>query len=1035
MTPFRIVIIFVVLSVLGLVVLPLHSVDLLPADQSPKFTISYQLPDASPEYLENEATGPLENVLSQLSGIKSIYSISNYDQGHIELTFEKDEDLAYKRFEITSLIRRTYPQLNPKLTYPTIDQRSKESDDDSPILMYNVNGSYAPQSLRTICEDYMEGKLLIHEEIDRVWISGAEDMQISIVFDATTLHTLGITEEQIFDALRARHEVLNIGKYREQNGQQFFIKMGKPLSNIQELAQTAIVSLPDQTIRLKDFAEVYLEEQEPKQYLRINGETSVTLSIYTRQGANRLKLANQIKNQMSDLASALPKGVSVHLSHDDTEFLSLELDKIYMRSGLSILILLLFIFLINRDVKYLMVLFFGILVNFSLVSLLAWVFGITVHLYTIAGITISLGLIVDNSIVMIDHLYKTGNKKIINALLAASLTSIAALMLVFFLPDEEMHNLLEFSKIVSLSLGVSFLISLYFTPALRALLSGGAKSTKIAQGKLKLHVKVIRVYGWVIIWLARYQKLVWFCLVLGFGTPIFLLPSKWEGQDWYNATIGSSTYQDEIRPVVDPLLGGALRLFVRNVFEKSTYREPEKTQLYVSASLPFGHTVHQMNEVLRGVETYLSQVEGIDRFISTAYSGQYGQVVISFDEHLADGGFPYELKSKLIARSLDWGGIDWDVYGVGKGFSNEVGEGLPRFRVKMVGYNFEELRSYAELMAGKLEAHQRVQEVNTNAKMSWRDVASSEYQLVFDQHQLMLAGLSMSNVATGLKVLAKPSYFSNFMMMDHHLFPVMFKSSTSETYSEYEMLNRPVFQGLQSFKIKDVATNTLMPTASGIHKEDRQYIRMLDFDYSGSEKFGDKFLTKVMKEMENVLPQGFSMEKLAFSWDWDKKKREYGLLVVLIVAVYFICAILFENLIQPFYIILMIPISFMGTFLTFSLFDLYFDQGGYAAFILLGGLVVNAAIFIVDDFNRRRTSNKNTKIAKVVGAKAFPIITTVISTVAGLLPFIISGQDEIFWFSLAAGTIGGLVFSLVGIFLVLPMFFVGKKYALDSKSN
>ncbi|AMQ55926.1 hypothetical protein AO498_05845 [Algoriphagus sanaruensis] len=142
---------------------------------------------------------------------------------------------------------------------------------------------------------------------------------------------------------------------------------------------------------------------------------------------------------------------------------------------------------------------------------------------------------------------------------------------------------------------------------------------------------------------------------------------------------------------------------------------------------------------------------------------------------------------------------------------------------------------------------------------------------------------------------------------------------------------------------------------------------------------------------------------------------------LLIVAIFVICAILFENFRQPLMIIFLIPISFIGLFLIFSLFDFYFDQGGYAAFVMLGGLAVNAGIFILNDFNNRGGNNQNRRILKSIAGKSIPILLTVLSTCFGLIPFLIEGQNEIFWFSLAIGTIGSLVFSMLGVFWILPV--------------
>lgn len=172
---------------------------------------------------------------------------------------------------------------------------------------------------------------------------------------------------------------------------------------------------------------------------------------------------------------------------------------------------------------------------------------------------------------------------------------------------------------------------------------------------------------------------------------MFLLPSKWEGQEWYNQSIGSDFYQEEVRPYVDKLLGGTLRLFVNEVYERGGYRSPEKTMLYVNAEMPYGTTPAQMNQIIEKVEAFLQSVEGLDKFVSRVASGQTASLQITFAEEQEKGALPYRLKNQLIARSLDWSGVGWSIYGVGEGFSNNSGENLASFRVEMRGYNYDAL--------------------------------------------------------------------------------------------------------------------------------------------------------------------------------------------------------------------------------------------------------------------------------------------------------------------------------------------------------
>src|SRR5690606_26203504 len=179
------------------------------------------------------------------------------------------------------------------------------------------------------------------------------------------------------------------------------------------------------------------------------------------------------------------------------------------------------------------------------------------------------------------------------ALLAASLTTIAALMIVFFLPEEQRRNLTEFSIVVSVMLGISLLIALVFTPAFYQVMFKESvnQGRRLTIPKLRKRVKALRGYERGIAWTAKYRKTFLTFLILLFGLPIFYLPAKWEDHEWYNKTVGNTFYQEEIRPYVDKALGGSMRMFARGVYEKGGYREATQTRLFVYCRLPFGNTL------------------------------------------------------------------------------------------------------------------------------------------------------------------------------------------------------------------------------------------------------------------------------------------------------------------------------------------------------------------------------------------------------------------------------------------------------------
>ena len=1032
MTPFRIIISFIVLAIIGFALVPRLSVDLNPREREPVLTVSYGVPRSSPDLVEKLATSPLEGALSQLAELKKINSVSNYDRGSITLRFDKETDMEFKKFEVSSIIRQVYPELDQKVSYPLVTQsEERRSDLKTPILTYSVNGPFASFEIKKIAEDVIKSSLNKFAEIEEITIRGANDLQLYVTYDIKKLQAFKLSKSDIESVIASSFGRSFPGSLVNNRSETLFIQVDRSLQDISQLENLLVTTKEGKEIYLRDLATLTLEEAEPNSFYRINGNNSVTLSIINRDGVNKVLLARNIKEAIENTKSLLPAGFEVRLENDDTEFLEKELNKIYKRSGLSILILVVFIFLINRNFKYLSILFLGIIVNLSITGIILYFLKVDIHMYSLAGLTISFGLIVDNAIIMIDHLHKHKNRKVFVALLGASLTTIIALLIVFLLPEDDRKNLTEFSVVVTVMLAVSLLVALLFTPAMYSVLFGeeAQKGRVLTIRQLRKRVRAFGVFSKSIGFIAHYRKTFIVLLLLLFGLPVFFLPAKWEGQEWYNKTVGSTLYQEELRPYVDKALGGSLRMFVRGVFEKSSYREAEKTRLYISARLPFGNTLEQMDFIMREFEGFLKGVEGIDQFVTFIQSGQNAQIEITFKEAYEKSALPYQLKGRLSVKSTDWSGASWQIYGVGQGFyTGSGGEGIPSFRVTLKGYNYDELERQSELLAGKLLRHKRIQTVNTNERLGWDEQKTEEYVLRLDQSKMALGNANQYQVINALNNVSRPSGPSAYLALDDKNYGVVVREKESGSYSKFDLEENSLIGGEdQVFKVSNFGSLTKETTTNALHKEDRQYIRLVAFEYMGSSKFGNEYLDEVLTEMKANMPIGYTAKKETWSWDWNKAKRQYSLILVLVVGIFFICSVLFENLKQPFYIIFIIPFSFIGLFLIFSLFDFYFDQGGYAAFVMLGGLAVNAAIFIVNDLNNRTLGQYNRNILKAVAGKAVPIMLTILSTCFGLIPFVMEGQNEIFWFSLAIGTIGGLVFSIIGVFVGLPVLLWRKK--------
>ncbi len=1038
--PFQVIVIFIALTVIGLAFIPKLSLRLNPSRFMPSLTVECYWHNASPENMEREVTSLIEGAVSMIKGVEKVSSVSSKGRASVTVTFDKYADMDEVRFETATAMHRIYGNFPEQVTYPQITMNRPDDDDnDRSLISYTLNGPEAPWRIQKYAEDNIKKRLSEIAGVDRISVYGASPVEWQVLYNPDILQTLHISTSEIAQAINNFFAGTQVGYAYEIRGDAknyYTVNIVSPADK-PEWSKIPVKKTGQRVIYLTDIATVKQKERDPSSYYRINGLNTINLVVYPVKGANNIIVASRVKAEIENIGKTLPTGYELFVSYDSTEYIKDELTKISRRTAFTIVILLLFVLIISLSFRYLFIILIGLLSNISISFALYYFLGIEIHLYSLAGVTISLGLIIDNTIVMIDHIRHKGNIKVFTALLASTLTTIAALTIIWFLPENIKLNLWDFAGIIIVNLAVSLVISLFFIPALLYYIPLKSKSAKTMFRRRRLIVKSGKLYERTITFLLNHRVVAIIVVIIVFGLPVFLLPNKLEGDKWYdtayNKTLGSDWYIENARPWVNKILGGSLRLFVNYVYEGYNYSRPEQTKLYVSASMPKGSTLGQMNEVYLTVENYLSQFPEIDKYITRISSPQNASMSIFFKKEFENSSFPYILKARLISRSLDLGGISWNIYGVGKGFSNSTGvSDQVNYRVSMYGYNYDELYRQALKLKAKLLKHPRIKDVDvTGGKYWWERYAEYEYILDVDKEKLALHKTGLPVILAGINRFNTSGGVPLSLFAGKDLVNINIKPDSKRNTDVWNIMNTPI--DTSGFKLKEFAGITKQRASQSIYKENQNYLRLVKYNYLGSFKFGNKYLEKVLNEMKDEMPLGYYAEKSTYYWLGDEVEKQYGLLLIVIALIFMICAVLFESLRQPLAIVIIIPLSFTGIFLTFYWFDFSFDQGGYASFVLLSGLVVNSAIYIINEFNalKRKFSKRNIPMVKLY-RKAFdnkiiPILLTILSTILGLLPFVLYGGNDVFWFALAAGSIGGLLFSLIVIVIYLPLFVVGRK--------
>ena len=1038
LSAFSVLLVMAALSIVGIASLPLLNIQYKPSTPGTSINVSYSYPSASPEVVEAEVTSKVEAVMARLGGCVGTSSVSRTGSGRTTVNFRKGTDMAVARLEVASAIRNLYPELPPGVSYPGISldasgQRSSTS------VSYRIKGSLPSHEIEKYAREHIMPELALVEGVDNVSLSGATPYQWIITFDELKASSLGISASDISTAFRAYYSEDVLGLTQTAQGT-MAVRLSSDDSG--SFGDIPVANVSGRVVYLGEIAEWKYQEALPSSYYRINGLNTITLSVGSSGDANLLSTVAAVKERMLQLQSEFPEELSASLAYDASEYVSAELNKIYLRAGLCLLILLLFVFAVSRSWRYMLIIVATLAVNL-LISLAIYAYaGISIHIYTLAGITVSLGIIIDTSIVMIDHYARFRDRKAFVSLLAAVGTTVVALVLVLLLPEKERANLTDFIWVIVLNLSVSLVISLLFIPSLMHYLPVRTYEKSPSLKKLRRQACRRRIYERYIAWGLKHRWVYVLLFLTGFGIPLCVLPqaSTLEGKKDKNmwdkaveAVVNWGPYAAR-RAEVDRIAGSSFAAFYRALDRSNFYREPQPQILSIRAGMLEGSTVHQLNEVVKSMENFLAGFDEIKVFTTSVTSYDNAQIQVEFKPEYEYTYFPVQLKSEVTRMAINFGGANWSVYGIDEnGFNNNIVSYYKSHSITLTGYNYNDLLGYAEYLQDYLAPNKRVTELEIWGAGS-RARPRKEFNMEYDFERMATLGLTPQSYYSALSSRLHDSRLGS-VLSDGEMTEVLLRSSELERYDLWHVLNAPVMADSVLVSLSDVGNMDIRMSGVDISKSNQSYELNVVFNFIGSYELSRRVVSRAVEHMnEEVLPIGYKASNSRGGWFEESKDKFAWLIFLIVAAIYVMLAITFESLRLPFAVIFMVPISFIGLFLTFGLSDLSFDQGGFAAFVMLCGIVVNAGIYLLLTYKQQLQSvcgrrGQIRAYARAFGIKITPIMLTVVSTVLGLIPFLTDGPKEVFWFDFAIGTISGMLFSLIAVIFYLPVF------ALSRRSN
>jgi multidrug efflux pump subunit AcrB len=1030
-------------------------VELSPESDFPRLSVVTAYPGASSELVVESVTLPIEEAAATLDQVKDISSTSEQGESTVDIELQKDAKVDLVRLDLLEKLSAVAGHLPDAASFPTIAKYvPKDFRDLQGFMTYTVYGDLPLSKVEKYAEDRIKPQLLTVKGVASVRILGGARRELYVLVDRNKMRAYGVKCENVLGALRENQYVQSGGEIATGNVRESAL-VGSAIKDLGDVDNMMIERDGEGksggprdggTVRLGDFARVIDSISAPTAFVRINGKPSVTIEVDKEPGTNMLSVSSAVDSRVPGIVKRLPADMRIEKISDRSLDIRREVDELAEKSfyaGVLILIVVFFFFfrrghlVKNFVVSVLMVVSVAFSVGAGLIFLS--VSGTGLNVITLAALALSLGIAIDNNVVVSESIYREmenggergeGNREggeagedetenrrsgerqnaarrrewIVSAekqvwlpLVAATLTTVGALLPVFFLPPELREFFIPFAETTAVVVISSLVVAFTFLPVSMMLtISPNVRRTTLrrslrdnqhsAFGHQRSGPKAMdglkRVYVPISKWLINHTAISVLIAVWLVGFPIWLLPERIDYSPGtiqgpesqvktpasavlsafsslrgpldnivsslasaYNATVGSDFYQ-QIRPYVDYGLGGATQLFFRHVYKGEIWQFGSETYLVMSVSAPQGTPIKNIDEFAEQMENVILPEKQWFKRMTTRVTPQYASVRINFADSVASTSVPFIFKDELTSLAAQAGGFIVSVSGFGPGFYSG-GESSPSFTVTVTGYNYESVRKIAESVRKDLLRNPRVDNVQID-RLPWE---SENYEVhgYVNRDYLNSLGINVRDFMGELTPFVSSSLERTSILINDQPVDLAVKFNDYSNQSTGNLPHEEVDIGNgKTMSIGDAVSFRRTAVMPVIQRDNQQYIRYITFDFKGPYKYGDMYTEALVKSIPT--PPGYEVKR-PNPWFTFESKETIPLVLLSALAVlivFMVTASLYESYKKPLIVILSVPMSLIGLFCIYFVADANFGRGGYAAVLFLIGLSVNNGILLVD---------------------------------------------------------------------------------------
>ena len=970
-----------------------------PSVDPPVVTVQTSYTGANADIIESQITEPLEESINGIAGIKTLSSSSRDGRSNITVEFDLAVNIEDAANDVRDRVSRSMALLPKDVDPPVV---SKADADSNPIYNLNIYSSTRDLlSLNEIATRNVKEKLQTIPGVSSVQMWGEKKYAMRLHIDPERLASFRLTAPDIVSALTKQNIELPSGSI-EGNNTELTVRTQGRMTSVEDFNNLIIREEGDRSVKFSDVGNAELAPENEKTFFKRDMVPMISIAVIPQPGSNQIEIVDQVHEKLKQIQATIPSDVILKEGFDNTKYVRKSIEEVEETILTAILLVTIVIFLFLRDWRSTIIPLTAIPVSLIGVFFFMYLAGFSINVLTLLGIVLSIGLVVDDAIVVLENIYTKieegltpweaaleGSKEIYFAVISTTVTLAAVFLPVIFLQGITGQLFREFGIVVAGSVIISAFVSLTLTPMLSSkLLKGGHSKPWFYNVTEPFFVWMTTAYENSLNAFLRVRWIAWVVMIGLIGViytlfktgaiPSELAPLEDRGQMRISATAPEGATFDYMLNFTDEIT----QFIMKEIPEK------ERSAIYTITSPGFGNA---------------GSNSGMIRVLLSDSNARRSQQAIVDALQPKVKKFPGAKSIVIQEPTLQTG--------------QRGGGGLPVAFV-VQGPNFEKLKKMMPQFMAKVRDSPKFEVSDINLKFT-----KPELRLEIDRAKAQNLGVSIQDVAQTLQLGLSGRRFGYFIM-DGKQYQVIgqinrsLRNDVNDLKSLYVKNNRG-----DLIQLDNMVKITEQSTPPQLFRFNRYSAATVTAQMAKGVTLGE-----ALDEMDKLAKETFD-ESFSTAYDGQSKQFKESSSSLLfafalaILLIYLILSAQFESFIDPFIILFTVPLAVAGALLSLWDFSQTLNIFSQIGIIVLIGLVTKNGILIVEFANQKKDTGltKLDAVKSAATARFRPIIMTSLCTILGILPIALAlGSGSTSRVSMGIAVVGGMLFSTTLTLYVIP---------------